>query len=387
MLFVLLGPVFTGILAMRSYDFIIIGGGFFGVFTALFLVGKGYRIALVEQDNTLMSRAAVINQARLHAGYHYPRSIGTARLSDDYRQRFMEEHAPFINDSFTHLYAIDAYQSFTDSERFERFCRKMEITCEKLDNHPFIRTERLKALYRTEEVCFDPDAIASYYVKRITEAEKAKIYLNNTIQKVKTAGTLWEVELKGGVTMSAAGVINATYAGTNHIQALFGQTLLDLVYELSEVCLCIPGVFSGTGLTVMDGPFCSYLPFGHSGLHSLTSVLYTHHAVAKGCFPNFACQQENPACRAESLQACSVCSVRPRSAFEKMQKQLSLYLPENILPEYESSRFTIKTKLASSQIDDSRPTEIGLFQKNPAFYCIFAGKINAVYEIEKVLNI
>jgi hypothetical protein len=372
---------------MQQFDFVIIGGGFFGVYSALLLAGKGYNIALVEQDSQLMTRAAVINQARLHAGYHYPRSIGTAKLSDEYRQRFREEHQGFINSSFTHYYALDAYQSFTDTGSFERFCETLNIPCEKLENHPSIQMQRLKALYRVEEVSFDPDAIANFYIERVQENNRIKVFLKNTLRKVKATKLGWEIDLLNGEHIGAAAAINATYAGTNQVQSVFGQPLLDLVYELSEVCLCKPGTFKETGLTVMDGPFCSYIPFGNSGLHSLTSVLYTHHAVSKNNLPHFSCQNENKLCSPGSLQPCSTCQAQPASSFEKMKKQLALYVPENCLPHYHGSRFTVKTKLAASQIDDSRPTEIGLFQKNPAFYCIFAGKINAIYELEKVLNL
>jgi hypothetical protein len=50
------------------------------------------------------------------------------------------------------------------------------------------------------------------------------------------------------------------------------------------------------------------------------------------------------------------------------------------------SYFTIKSKLKSSYIDDSRPTEISMLRKTPQFYCLFAGKINSIYEVEKIVD-
>ena len=49
--------------------------------------------------------------------------------------------------------------------------------------------------------------------------------------------------------------------------------------------------------------------------------------------------------------------------------------------------FTIKSKLRANYIDDGRPTEIAIMRENPRFYCIFAGKINSIYEIEKILKL
>jgi hypothetical protein len=50
------------------------------------------------------------------------------------------------------------------------------------------------------------------------------------------------------------------------------------------------------------------------------------------------------------------------------------------------SYFTIKSKLKASHIDDGRPTEIALLSEKPRFYCLFAGKINSIYEVEKVVG-
>ncbi len=38
-----------------------------------------------------------------------------------------------------------------------------------------------------------------------------------------------------------------------------------------------------TGITVMDGPFFSLMPFGQTGLHSLTSVTFTPHETSYDC--------------------------------------------------------------------------------------------------------
>ncbi|MCB0664083.1 MAG: hypothetical protein KDC24_15160, partial [Saprospiraceae bacterium] len=247
--------------------------------------------------------------------------------------------------------------------------------------------DRLKAIYEIEEPAFDPDGIAKHYIERLQNLNEVEIFTKNTVVKVNEKGGSWDITLRSGDSIAAGAVINATYAGTNAIQQVFNQPLIDIVYELSEICLTKPGAFADTALTVMDGPFCSYMPFGHSGLHSLSSVLYTHHAKSDQMLPIFSCQDENQNCKPQSLENCTTCAFKPATAFEKMRKQLQHYITDDCLPKYVASRFTVKTKLKASHIDDSRPTEIGQFQKNPAFYCIFAGKINAVYEIEKVLNI
>ena len=48
----------------------------------------------------MFKKASIVNQARLHGGYHYPRSVATALMSDDNKARFTEEHRPFIHFEF-----------------------------------------------------------------------------------------------------------------------------------------------------------------------------------------------------------------------------------------------------------------------------------------------
>lgn len=46
------------------------------------------------------------------------------------------------------------------------------------------------------------------------------------------------------------------------------------------------------GLTVMDGPFFSLMPFGLTGLHSLSAVHFTPHKTSFEKLPHFDCQSE-----------------------------------------------------------------------------------------------
>ncbi|MFM8485647.1 MAG: amino acid oxidase, partial [Bacteroidota bacterium] len=85
-------------------------------------------------------------------------------------------------------------------------------------------------------------------------------------------------------------VINATYAATNSINGLFGLKSLALTHEISEIGFVTSRQFGNMGLTVMDGPFGSIMPYGLSGLLSLSSVAYTHHAISTDEVPVFDCQ-------------------------------------------------------------------------------------------------
>lgn len=60
-----------------NYDKIILGAGLYGLYSALFCGRRGEKVAVFEYDDAPFRRATYINQARVHMGYHYPRSFST----------------------------------------------------------------------------------------------------------------------------------------------------------------------------------------------------------------------------------------------------------------------------------------------------------------------
>src|SRR5689334_16069220 len=74
--------------ASTTYDAVVVGGGFYGARLALLLRRRGERVLLVEREATLLARASIRNQARVHNGYHYPRSVLTSMRSRVNYRRF-----------------------------------------------------------------------------------------------------------------------------------------------------------------------------------------------------------------------------------------------------------------------------------------------------------
>ena len=85
---------------MQKYDKIIIGAGLYGLYAADFCAGRGQNILVLEYDDAPFQRATYINQARVHMGYHYPRSLTTAVKSAGYFRRFNEDFDFCIHNKF-----------------------------------------------------------------------------------------------------------------------------------------------------------------------------------------------------------------------------------------------------------------------------------------------
>lgn len=379
--------------SVSKYDFAVIGGGIFGCYSALYLHRQGFRVILVESEEALFQKASVVNQARLHNGYHYPRSIATARIANEHLERFTKEHKPFINIFFKKYYGIDRYNTLTNSSQFRRFCDSINIPCKlisKSDGLDVFNENRLEAIYETLEYSFDPYLIGEYY-KSLLVTEGISILLGHRVITADTNGDFWRLEIQDRQsndikTIMVNGVINATYANINAVNRIFGISSLEVIHEISEICIVHSKALHDIGFTIMDGPFASIMPFGLSNMHSLSSVIYTHQKLDTHGSPAFSCQQDVNNCTQESLSVCNHCSSRPKSNYVKMERQIRHYLNDPVDLVYTGSLFTVKTKLKSSIIDDSRPTVISCLKNKPLYFCIFSGKINSIYEIEKVMQ-
>ena len=84
----------------KEFDKIIIGAGLYGMYAALYCAEKGEKVLVLEYDEAPFQRATYINQARVHMGYHYPRSLSTAVKSAGYFKRFVDEFGFCIHSSF-----------------------------------------------------------------------------------------------------------------------------------------------------------------------------------------------------------------------------------------------------------------------------------------------
>ena len=181
--------------------------------------------------------------------------------------------------------------------------------------------------------------------------------------------------------------MNATYAGINKIHNFLGFEYLPIKYELCEVILCeVSDNIKNVGLTVMDGPFFSLMPFGLTGYHSITTVSRTPHFTSYDELPPYDCSgDEEYANIEEHKKACIHCKVFPKTAFPEMVQIAKKFLNEDIDIKYVKSLFTIKPILVASEIDDSRPTVIKQYSQNPDFYTVFSGKINTMYDLDEIL--
>lgn len=374
---------------MKNYDRIIIGAGFYGLYSALYCGGvRKEKILVLECDQAPFRRATYINQARVHQGYHYPRSLSTAMKSAGYFRRFNEDYEFCINKSFDKIYATSNKYSWTDGIQFYEFCKAADIPCEQLHPNKFFKNDMCDGVFLTREYTYDAMILKDYFIDKIQNLKNVEVRYGINISAITKTEDLYIVQDKEGIEYAAAFLLNATYAGVNQILNMIGYEKFGIKYELCEIILCnVNDMLKRYGFTVMDGPFFSIMPFGKTGLHSLTSVTFTPHTTSYDAVPTFLCQENSKGhCSVARLGNCNDCPAKPKTAFPYMANLARKYLKEEYCFTYHSSLFSMKPILMSSEIDDSRPTVIRTFSKNPTFVGVLSGKINTVYDLDEVFD-
>lgn len=370
-----------------SYDKIIIGGGLYGLYAARYCGRKGDKVLLLEKDSGPFSRATTINQARVHMGYHYPRSLSTAMRSAGYFNRFVEEFSPCIKSDFEQVYATSAHFSWTDAEEFRKFCAAAGIRCDDVAPGKYFNPGMCDGAFLTQEYTYDAGILRRILMDDLSVLPGVQLRYGSGVTAIEQVGGHWRLTTARGETEEAGCVLNAGYASVNEINAMAGFEPFNIKYELCEMILCqVEAPLQNVGITVMDGPFFSIMPFGRTGLHSLTSVTFTPHKACHDKLPCFDCQARSEGkCTPQSLYNCNDCPAQPKSAWPQMSQLARKYLREEYGFTYEGTLYSMKPILKASEIDDSRPTLVRVMQDEPRFISVLSGKINTVYDLEEVL--
>lgn len=372
------------------YDKVIIGAGLYGLYSALFCAKREERVLVFEYDSASFKRATYINQARVHMGYHYPRSYSTAIKSAGYFERFLRDYGFCIHRKFEQIYATSCTFSWTDAKQFQKFCFAANIRCDEIAVEQYFNKEMCDGAFLTEEYTYDAQILKQYFLDKLSFYSNVKIIYGVNLIKIEKEDDRYALMLSDGSTIQTRFILNATYAATNQIidkckgieKEQFG-----IKYELCEIILCdVNSYLKNIGITVMDGPFFSIMPFGKTGLHSLTSVTFTPHMTSYEKVPVFPCQSKsNGFCSKEQLANCNDCIAKPETAWSYMSNLARKYLKEKYGFTYHSSLFSMKPILKASEIDDSRPTVIKIHSTSPTFVSVLSGKINTVYDLDEIL--
>lgn len=358
---------------------IVIGGGFYGAAIASYLLGaRGFRrVALLEREPALLQRASYHNQARIHNGYHYPRSFTTAYRSRINRPRFMRDWPDVVQQDFQALYAIARRQSKVTARQFVRFCRDIGARLEPAEpaQQQLFAERLIAAVFRVEEPVFDASRLAEH-LRQTLQHQGVDLHLNSRADAIHRSGSGLSVTFQRdnqAVRLHSRYVFNCTYSGLNRLRGDFHGTQAALQQEIAEMLLLqVPAPLRELGITVMDGPFFSLLPFPPRQLHTLSHVRYTPHLS----WP------DQPAIDPEQRLRGTV----HRSRGDRMLRDAGRYLPALLTAQPVESLFEVKTVLLNAADNDGRPIVFEKHTDLPGCYSVLGGKIDNIYDVLQKLD-
>uniref|UniRef100_A0A832M4K4 FAD-binding oxidoreductase n=1 Tax=Oscillatoriales cyanobacterium SpSt-402 TaxID=2282168 RepID=A0A832M4K4_9CYAN len=348
----------------------VIGGGFYGCSVAIHLAQQGANVVLFERSPDLLTRASYHNQARLHNGYHYPRSFTTAYRSRLNFQRFLHEFRPAIVTEFVKLYAIARVGSKISPRQFEVFCHNIEAPIRPARSCflDLFSPRLISSVYETQEYAFDAAVLRRLLRERLAQAG-VTVKLETSIAAVDTGDLhLLTVVDSAGNGIGVNYVFNCTYSGLNAIMGI-APSRLRLKHEIAEMALVqLPNELHDVSVTVMDGPFFSFMPFPDRGLFTFSHVRYTPQSA----------WTESSEHRPNPYQALD--RVEKRSNFGFMVRDAQRYIPCLESMGYQDSLFEVKTVLVKNEGDDGRPILFEVDPSQPRIVSMLGSKIDNIYD-------
>jgi glycine/D-amino acid oxidase-like deaminating enzyme len=323
---------------MSAQRVVVVGGGFYGATLAAHAAREGAAVTLIEARQDLLGGASYFNQARVHGGYHYPRSLRTAGRSQAHYQAFMARYESCVVDDFLCVYAV-ARGSLTNARKFRRVCdyigaplMEAPSTVRRLFNPAVV-----EASWVTRESVFDAVRLRDF-VRQELEDAGVVLRLGTRVTGVGERADRALVSLSGGETLDADRVLICTYGEA--IDALpEGVGYAGLHCEPCEMALVdVPDPLRGMGITVMDGPYFSLMPFPSTPFHTLSHVRYTPH----GAHPSYE-------------QAAAALRAGLTSRADRMVRDAMRYVPALRDAVHVESLWGVKTVPARRDGDDARP--------------------------------
>lgn len=96
----------------------IIGAGFYGCHIAVELLAAGHEVTILEVKDEIFGGASGKIPARLHQGFHYPRSKRTRDACREHLPEFMDAYGTFTRHVVSNIYAIAEGGSLVDYPQY-----------------------------------------------------------------------------------------------------------------------------------------------------------------------------------------------------------------------------------------------------------------------------
>lgn len=310
----------------------VVGGGIFGCMIAADLARTGFKVTLFEARTDILDGACARNQARLHYGYHYPRSDATARSAKKAATIFEARYHQVIKRA-RHWYVLAPgskvqpceYKAFLD--RHELPYEEVSTTEDSLPKPMQVHTANM--IIRAQEGFID--------VELLRRLLRSKFRMHNVTLKTQT--TIYD-DMVPGFDYT----VWATYGVPWHEP---------LRYEVCETAILELGRYNNDSFVIIDGEYGGLDPW-RRGLYMMYDVKHSVHHVSEGLCPDVPPEYQALLDRTGIIRS-------PLSRFDQMVDSLSRFLwglrmDGQHTSIYHGSMWSLRAVLPNVDDTDARPT-------------------------------
>lgn len=320
----------------------IVGGGWYGAHIAASLIDLGHEVTVFEAEDRLFAGASGNMPARLHLGFHYPRSRATREACREHGAAFMERYGFLTQAIPINLYAVAEHESLVDFGTYRQIMASEEETiCVRRPGEFGLRGVEGALLTAERHVLLDMarEHFQTKLADRVVYGERVRVMDDPT----------WDMN------------IDCTFC------ALDSEGV-----DRYEACLT--AIIEGPvdrAVTIMDGGFPStYVWDEEAGLSSLTSAKHT----PMGKFHTWA--------EAKDLLN-GLCGTDLRNAGQRMIEQMASYWPR-VRDEYRIVDYRTAIRAMPRSAADARLADV--VRVGDRAVRIRAGKLDAIFHAERVIR-
>ena len=321
---------------------LVIGAGLFGSSIAIELAKADMDVTLVEKNSDIMMEASKCNHNRIHFGFHYPRSIETAKESLEGCALFLMRFSDAIVSDFPNYYFIEK-NSKVPPDAYLDYCDLISVMYDlEWPQEDLINRDFIDLSLKVSEPVFDYRMIK----------EKLKLYLFKYGVKLKLNYNFAKDDIE-----EYDHIINSTYGNINHINDILDIPKINI--KLQDVIIPIFEMqHDALGLTIMDGPFCSIVPKGFDKNKFL--LYHVKHSVGSQTMGdnlnrNFNIEEQ----------------------VDKIYNESSLYYP--FLSDVKRVKYWRSLRALPINDNDERLSEIFYDKSNPKLISILSGKVSSCW--------
>jgi hypothetical protein len=342
------------------------GAGIYGSAIAIRLARSGHSVTLYDPLG-VMCAASVINQFRVHRGYHYPRSSETIaeilearrEFIDEYKEAivdFVDEYKGAIVQSTENYYAIPYEGSKTTPAAYEATMEAYGLPLRRA-RPEWIDFDFIDRCYAAEESFYDPEALRALLEETMTGLD------------IKFIRDKFVDEFKDDFDF----VVFATYGTSGSHMYLFGKVLIQVA---EKILIKLPAELRRKSLVVVDGPFTAFDPYGNTEYSQFGSALHTNHWVTKDP------AEPIPDQYARILNAPEFAPVE-FTHFDRMLNDAVKSVPLCARAEYIGSKLTLRL-VEDNPYEDRRILNIG--QSDDKTFHVFSGKVVSAVKAARIVD-